>query len=79
MIFLHANPFVTSGFVEVGETVEAATIREVQEETNLRLSRLVMDYSVIYFILNFALESLTPDFYSPPRCICVIPSYLLLS
>jgi NUDIX domain len=47
LIFLHANPFVTSGFVEVGETVEAATIREVQEETNLRLSRLVMDYPVI--------------------------------
>ena len=33
----HAIP---GGFVDVGESVEAATIREVKEETNLNVARL---------------------------------------
>ena len=40
--------FLSGGFVEVGESIESATIREVKEETNVELTRADIDQFRVY-------------------------------
>ena len=40
--------FLSGGFVEVGESIESATIREVKEETNVDLTRADIDQFRVY-------------------------------
>ena len=39
---------LSGGFVEVGESIESATIREVKEETNVDLTRADIDQFRVY-------------------------------